>query len=84
MKKKNSILVIILLVLVVGVVGLTLAYFSNTASVDNTFNTKKYGTTVDEVFESPDNWTPGTTTPIMRNFEKNSREYNAFLLFFFA
>ena len=62
MKSKKSLLVI-LLILVVGVVGLTLAYFSNTASVENTFNTKQYGTTVNEVFESPDNWTPGTTTP---------------------
>ena len=61
MKNKKTI-ILLLLIAIVGVVGLTLAYFSNTASVDNTFNTKQYGTTVDEVFESPDNWTPGTTT----------------------
>jgi len=63
MKKTNNILLVILLILVVGVVGLTLAYFSNTADVENTFTSKQYGTTVNEVFESPENWTPGTTTP---------------------
>ena len=67
MKSKKSLLVI-LLILVEGVVGLTLAYFSNTSSVENVFTSKQYGTTVTEVFTSPDNWTPGTTTPIMRNF----------------
>ena len=61
MKNKKTI-ILLLLIAIVGVVGLTLAYFANTASVENTFNTKQYGTTVTEVFESPDNWTPGTTT----------------------
>ena len=67
MKNKKTI-ILLLLIAIVGVVGLTLAYFANTASVENIFTTKQYGTTVDEVFTSPDDWTPGTTTPIMRNF----------------
>ena len=60
--KKNKSLIIILLIVVVGVIGLTLAYFTNTASVSNEFKSKKYGTTVTEEFISPDNWLPGTST----------------------
>ena len=62
MKNKKTI-ILLLLIAIVGVVGLTLAYFANTASITNEFNTKQYGTTVDEVFTSPSDWTPGTTTP---------------------
>ena len=61
MKSKKSLLVI-LLILVIGVVGLTLAYFANSSSVDNIFNTQPYGTTVEEVFTAPSNWLPGDTT----------------------
>ena len=62
MNSKKSIIAI-LLVAIIGVVGLTIAYFSNTATIENEFQTNSYGTTVEEVFTSPDNWTPGTTTP---------------------
>jgi len=61
MKSKKSLLVI-LLILVIGVVGLTLAYFANSTSVDNIFTTQPYGTTVEEVFTAPSNWLPGDTT----------------------
>ena len=61
MKSKKSLLVI-LLILVIGVVGLTLAYFANTSSIDNVFTTQPYGTTVEEVFTAPSNWLPGDTT----------------------
>ena len=61
MKNKKTI-ILLLLIAIVGVVGLTLAYFANTANVQNEFKTKQYGTTVEEVFESPSDWTPGTTT----------------------
>ena len=61
MKNKKTI-ILLLLIAIVGVVGLTLAYFANTANVLNEFKTNQYGTTVTEVFESPDNWTPGTDT----------------------
>ena len=60
--KKNKSLIIILLIVVLGVVGLTIAYFSNTTSIDNFFSTKEYGTTIEEVFVSPDNWLPSDTT----------------------
>jgi len=54
--------IVILLILVIGVVGLTLAYFANSTSVDNIFTTQPYGTTVEEVFTAPSNWLPGDTT----------------------
>ena len=61
--KKNKSLIIILLIIVFGIVGLTLAYFTNTANITNEFKSKEYGTTVTEVFESPENWLPGSTEP---------------------
>lgn len=42
--------------------GGTLAYFTTSATFKNIFNTAKYETQIIENFESPDNWTPGTTT----------------------
>ena len=62
MSKKNKSLIAFLLVLCVGLVGLTIAYFSNSTTIDNEFNTKEYGTTYTEEFVSPDNWLPGDTT----------------------
>ena len=62
MNNKKTIIILIL-VLTIGIVGLTVAYFSNSTSIDNTFRSKEYGTTTDEDFVSPDNWLPGTTTP---------------------
>ena len=61
MNSKKSIIAL-LLVAIIGVVGLTMAYFTNTANIENEFRTNSYGTTVVEEFVSPDNWTPGTTT----------------------
>ena len=61
MKSKKGIIAL-LLVAIIGVVGLTIAYFTNTANIENEFRTNSYGTTVVEEFVSPDNWTPGTTT----------------------
>ena len=62
MNKKNKSLIVLLLVLCVGLVGLTVAYFSNSTTIDNLFSTKEYGTTYTETFVSPDNWLPGDTT----------------------
>ena len=58
MKSRKS-LIIILLILTIGLVGLTIAYFANSTSVDNVFTTQPYGTTVTEEFTSPSNWLPG-------------------------
>ena len=63
MKKiKNKKTIIILLVLCIGLVGITIAFFSNSTILDNLFSTKEYGTTYTETFVSPDNWLPGDTT----------------------
>ena len=61
MNSKRTIMILIL-VLTIGIVGLTIAYFANSSSVDNVFTTQPYGTTVTENFTSPSNWLPGDTT----------------------
>lgn len=54
--------------LVVGAISLftilggTLAYFTTNSTIKDIFNTAKYETKIVEVFESPTDWTPGTTT----------------------
>ncbi len=64
MKKKNnkSIVAIIAVLAILAVVGGTLAYYTSSQSFDNIFRTKPYSTKFEEVFESPNDWTPGTTT----------------------
>ena len=62
-KKNRKPLIALLVVVIIGVIGFTLAYFSDSITIGNEFKTKEYGTSVTEVFESPDNWTPGTETP---------------------
>ena len=61
--KNSKSLIALLFVAIVGIVGLTVAYFSNTATIENEFKINEYGSEVNEQFVSPDNWTPGTTTP---------------------
>ena len=60
--KNKKTIIILLLVIFVGVVGVTYAFLSKNISLSSIFKTKEYGTTVTEKFVSPDNWTPGTTT----------------------
>ena len=62
MNKRNKSLIALLLVLCIGLVGLTIAYFSNSDTIENEFKTKEYGTTYTEEFVSPDNWLPGDKT----------------------
>ena len=62
MKDKKTILGLAL-VCVIGIVGASIAYFSSTDTFQNIFGTKTYKMEVVETFESPDDWTPGTTTP---------------------
>ena len=61
MNNKKTILILIL-VLTIGLIGLGIAYFSNSTSFDNLFSTNPYGSTVTEQFISPDNWLPGDVT----------------------
>lgn len=44
------------------ILGGTLAYFTTSSTIANIFNTAKYETQIVENFESPSDWTPGTTT----------------------
>ena len=62
MKNKKSLIAIVALVLVV-LVGVTIAYFTSSASFENIFNTGTYKVVTTEVFESPDNWAPGQEIP---------------------
>ena len=61
MKNKKSLIALVAL-LVVGVVGATFAYYTNTATFENKFTTGKYEASFTETFKSPSNWTPGTET----------------------
>ena len=61
MKQRKSVIAL-LLIAIIGVVGLTFAYFSNSDTIENNFITKEYGSTYTEEFVSPDNWLPGDTT----------------------
>ena len=62
-KKRNNLSVFaLLMVAVLGAVGVTIAYFTSTDTFTNTFGTKPYSIQVKETFESPTDWTPGTTT----------------------
>ena len=60
MQNKKSVIALTLIG-VIGIIGLTFAYFLSSTDVDNEFNTADYGTTITEEFVSPDNWVPGAT-----------------------
>lgn len=61
-KRSKKPLIALVLLLLVGVVGGTLAYFTSDATFENIFKTSTYSIEFEENFESPDNWIPGTTT----------------------
>ena len=61
-KRKKKALLTLLMVAVLGVVGGTFAYFMSEDTFTNVFSTKPYKMEVKETFQSPTDWTPGTTT----------------------
>ena len=61
MKNKKT-LIALLLVGILSAIGATFAYYSSSNTFENIFNTDTYSTEVTEVFDSPQDWTPGTTT----------------------
>ncbi len=62
-KKNKKSLIFLVLLFVIGItVGGTIAYFSSRDTFSNEFNTGTYVIQSQERFESPDDWTPGTTT----------------------
>ncbi|MBQ9318635.1 MAG: hypothetical protein IJR82_03300 [Bacilli bacterium] len=62
MKQRKSIIAL-LLIAIIGIVGLTVAYFSSSTSIENTFETSEYGADAIETFTSPTDWQPGDETP---------------------
>lgn len=63
-KKDNRIkLLVVGAISLFTILGGTLAYFTTSNTFTNIFNVAKYETKIVEDFVSPDNWTPGTTTP---------------------
>lgn len=61
MKNKKKLLALVG-ISVFTILGGTLAYFTTSDTITNIFKTAKYGAQIIETFESPDDWTPGTTT----------------------
>ena len=61
MTNKKTI-IFLLLIAIISVIGLTIAYFAGSTSIENTFTTKSNITKYTESFVSPDNWLPGDTT----------------------
>lgn len=60
-KNKKALIALTILVFV-GIIGGTFAFFTSTQTFDNLFRTKTFSTKFEEKFESPDNWVPGVTT----------------------
>ena len=58
----NKALIALALVALIGIVGGTYAYFTSTSTLNNSFKTGTYATSVTEEFVSPTNWVPGTVT----------------------
>ena len=65
MNKKNIKPIIFMTLLFVAciTIGTTIAYYTSSDTFNNSFNTGTYDIETQERFVSPDNWTPGTTTP---------------------
>lgn len=61
-KKNKKGLLVLLGVSTFAVLGVTLAYFTTSDSIVNNFKTALYQHSIVENFESPSDWTPGTTT----------------------
>ncbi len=61
-KKKRKKLLIVSAISILTILGGTLAYFTTTTTIKDIFKTALYQNEIVEVFEAPENWTPGTTT----------------------
>lgn len=70
MDTKKS-LIALALVALVGIVGGTYAYFTSKATLNNSFKTGTYATSVTEEFVSPTNWAPGQTVDKKVNVTNN-------------
>lgn len=61
-KKNKKKLLVVLGIGVFTILGGTLAYFTTSDTIINNFKTALYQHSIVENFESPSDWTPGTTT----------------------
>jgi len=61
MKNKKTLVAICAIFLIV-IIGVTFAYFSTNAVIENNFSLGNYNIVTHEVFTSPDEWSPGDTT----------------------
>jgi len=61
--KNKKVLIGIAAILLVLVVGVTIAYLMSSNSFENIFNTGTYRVVTTEVFEGPTNWAPGEEIP---------------------
>ena len=63
MKKNKKPLLALILLLFIGTVGVTFAYFQDLIEFPNLFKSKPFSTSSHENFISPTDWKPGDTTP---------------------
>ena len=61
-RKANNLKLLMLFALIICCVGGVYAFWTQTLLAHNEFETAKYDTTLDEIFNSPDNWAPGVDT----------------------
>ena len=61
-KKNKKKLLVVLGIGAFTILGGTLAYFTTSDTIINNFKTALYQHSIVEKFESPSDWTPGTTT----------------------
>ena len=62
MKKKKNLFIIAFLCFIT-LVGVTIAFFQSSATLENKFESAKYEMITEEEFIPPTNWLPGQTTP---------------------
>lgn len=58
----KKVLIGLVILMIISVVGLTIAFFTDTVEIPNVFKTNVFKTKVTEEFVSPDDWVPGTST----------------------
>ena len=63
MKKNKKPIIFVVLSIFLFIIGGTIAYYTSSDTFENEFSTAGYKIEVMEVFTSPTDWTPGTTTP---------------------
>ncbi|MBP5684506.1 MAG: BspA family leucine-rich repeat surface protein [Bacilli bacterium] len=63
LSQKSKTIGAIILLMLFGIIGSTIAYYRTNNTFTNEFVTGEYIISTEETFESPSNWKPGDTTP---------------------